>query len=99
MADTPEAFAIHDIEFVELNGHTKAIGLKIISGPGEKDKRHMFLAAKETWSCSENAAQNRPQRCRGLRPVSHSSASRDAKYFWSAPAQEVQRRWFVVGNP
>jgi hypothetical protein len=62
MADTPEAFAIHDIEFVELNGHTKAIGLKIISGPGEKDKRHMFLAAKETLEllgkrCSEQAAK------------------------------------------
>lgn len=48
MVDGAEALPIHDIEFVAVEGRPKAIGLKIMSGPGQNDKRHVFLATKET---------------------------------------------------
>jgi len=60
MAESVQPFAIHDIEFVEVEGQPKAIGLKLMSGPGKNDRQHLFLATKETLEllgkrCSQQA--------------------------------------------
>jgi hypothetical protein len=62
MAGSDQVFAIHEIEFVKVDGQPKAIGLKMMSGPGKNDRQHLFLATKETLEllarrCAEQAGK------------------------------------------